>query len=146
MLLAITANAQYYEGRIRIDSANKSFLFQVTDDTRKASGLQYYYWFKSGHIRVTQGSYYGKLLHGNYKVVDIDKHLLEEGQFKKGIKTGLWRTWYENGNLKSTWQRKHGLFKDRYIIREYDTTGKIIIKRPENNTAGTQDSTSKKSL
>jgi len=115
--------AQYYNGRVRIDSSDRSYIFQVTDDGRRTNSGLFYYWFKSGRIHKTQGSYYGKLLHGNYKVVDRDRHLLEEGQFKKGLKTGLWRTWYEDGALRSTWRKRFGFWNQTYHISEYDANG-----------------------
>ncbi|ANH80033.1 hypothetical protein A8C56_02700 [Niabella ginsenosidivorans] len=117
-------NAQYYNGQVRIDSADRSFLFQVTDIVPQFHSRHFYYWFKSGHIYQTEGSFYGKLLHGYYKVVDKDRHLLEQGRFKLGEKTGLWRTWYENGQLKS-------LAKKRFLdgaqhIETYDENGKLL--------------------
>lgn len=116
-------NAQYYNGRVRIDSSDRSYIFQVTDDNQRTNPGLYYYWFKSGRIHKTQGGYYGKLLHGDYKVVDLDRHLLEEGQFKKGQKTGLWRSWYEDGTLKSTWRKRFGFWNNKYSINEYDVNG-----------------------
>ncbi|MFT4093082.1 MAG: hypothetical protein QM640_05530 [Niabella sp.] len=115
--------AQYYNGRIRVDSADRSYIFKITDKKRSTSRFRYYYWFKSGRIHQSQGSYYGKLLNGAYKVVDRDRHLLEEGYFKKGRKAGLWRTWYESGRLKSTWRRRFWFIGSSYNIREYDSNG-----------------------
>jgi antitoxin component YwqK of YwqJK toxin-antitoxin module len=124
--------AQYYNGRVRIDSADRSYIFQVTDDSRRTNSELFYYWFKSGRIHKTQGGYYGKLLHGNYKVVDRDRHLLEEGQFKKGQKTGLWRSWYEDGALKSTRRKGFGFWNKTYRIKEYDANGNTTKSGFEN--------------
>jgi len=133
ILLSHIVNAQYYNGSIRIDSSDRSYIFRVTDDERTTSRFRYYYWFKSGRIHKTQGSYYGKLLHGNYKVVDVDRHLLEEGCFRKGLKRGLWRTWHENGALKSSWRRRFRLVGNYYNIREYASDGQITKRGYENN-------------
>ncbi|HMR84415.1 MAG TPA: hypothetical protein PKE30_14830 [Niabella sp.] len=133
LLISIPVNAQYYNDYVRIDSADRSYIFMITDDSRITSYTKYYHWFKSGRIHTTQGSYYGKLLHGTYKVIDTERHLLEEGKFRKGLKTGLWRTWYENGTLKSSWNRRFGLFGNYYNIREYDHKGNLIKKGYENS-------------
>lgn len=127
-----SAKAQYYNGRVRIDSSDRSYIFQVTDDNRQTNPGLFYYWFKSGRIHKTQGGYYGKLLHGNYKVVDRDRHLLEEGAFKKGQKTGLWKTWYEDGTLRSTWRKRFGFRNRSYTIKEYDEQGHITRSGFEN--------------
>lgn len=127
-----SAKAQYYNGRIRIDSADRSYIFQVTDHNRQTALYDFYYWFKSGRIHQTQGSYYGKLLHGDYKVVDRDRHLLEEGQFKKGKKKGLWRTWYEDGTLKSTWRKRYWFRNGIYKVADYDANGNKIRSGYEN--------------
>ncbi|GAB3433144.1 toxin-antitoxin system YwqK family antitoxin [Niabella aquatica] len=126
ILSVVCAKAQYYDGRVRIDSADRSYIFQVTDNDKATSRYGFYYWFKSGRIHRTQGSYYGKLLHGNYKVVDKERHLLEEGKFRNGKKVGLWRTWYENGVLRSTWRRRYLFFGNPYNVSEYDINGNII--------------------
>jgi antitoxin component YwqK of YwqJK toxin-antitoxin module len=120
-----TLNAQYYNGRVRIDSADRSYIFQITDDNRPTKRYTYYYTFKSGYIHKTQGSYYGKLLHGDFKVVDTRRNLLEEGKFRKGIKKGLWRTWYEDGTLKSTWRRRYWFIGNAYNVSEYDAQGNV---------------------
>ncbi len=124
--LPFCTKAQYYNGQVRIDSADRSFLFQVTDVVPQFHSRHFYYWFKSGHIYQTEGSFYGKLLHGYYKVVDKERHLVEQGRFRWGEMTGPWGTWYENGQLKS-------LTKKRFIdgaqhVEMYDSTG-VLLKR-----------------
>ncbi len=119
-----SVSAQFNSDRRRIDSAERSYVFQVTDKSTWTHTKSFYYWFKSGRIHRTQGSYYGDLLHGNYKVVSPNRHLLEEGQFRKGVKTGRWRTWHENGYLKTVIKPKLILPGKSY--REYDDEGNII--------------------
>lgn len=141
LLISLTTatqlNAQYFEGRVRIDSAGRSFIFQVTDKHQTVSNHTILYWFKSGRIHQTQGSYYGRLLHGRYLVTDSDRRLLEEGQFKNGIKTGTWRTWHENGILKSIWRRRFGLGGNSWQLREYNSNGDLIKKGFENRNGFT---------
>jgi len=124
LILFTNINAQYYNGRVRIDSADRSYVFQITDNSTKPLKKVFYFWFKSGRVHKTQGSYYGKLLHGSYKVIDPDRRLLEEGQFGKGIKIGTWRTWYESGHLKTL--MKPRLVSPGFTYVEYDTKGNVI--------------------
>lgn len=126
LFLFICTKAQYYNGRVRIDSADKSYVFQISDDPTITYINTFYYWFKSGRIHQTQGAYYGKLLHGDYKVIDADRRLLEKGQFKKGIKMGRWLTWHNNGRIKS--KLKPRIFGSGFNLKEYDSFGNIAKK------------------
>ncbi|MBO9620907.1 MAG: hypothetical protein J7539_17940 [Niabella sp.] len=120
---SFVANAQYYDGRVRVDSADRSILFQVTEAHPQLHSRHFYTWFKSGHIYTTEGSFYGKLLHGDYKVVDKERHLLEEGRFRMGERKGLWRTWYENGFLKTRTQKR--FWDGALAIKEYSAAGSL---------------------
>ncbi|SDE00795.1 hypothetical protein [Niabella drilacis] len=88
LLLPACAPAQYYNGQVRIDSPDRSFIFQVTDAAPRLHSIHFYTWFKSGHIYTIEGSYYGRLLHGYFKVVDHEHRLAEEGRYKRGAKKG----------------------------------------------------------
>ncbi len=101
VLNALTVHSQYYNRQVRVDSLDNSYIFQVTYKKVQTHSLHFYYWFKSGRIHYTQGSYYGKLLHGYYKVIDKERRLLQQGRFRLGEKKGAWRSWYPNGFLKS---------------------------------------------
>lgn len=68
-----------------------------------------YYWYKADRIRVTRGGYDGKPLHGEYKQFDGNQNLKEKGTFKKGLKSGTWKTWYPNGELKDVSNWKNGI-------------------------------------
>ncbi|MCF3107867.1 hypothetical protein LL912_03660 [Niabella sp. CC-SYL272] len=124
--LAPDTAAQYYNGQVRIDSLDRSFLFQVTDARPRLHTRHFYTWFKSGHIYTTEGGYYGKLLHGYYKVVDKERRLLEEGRFKRGEKKGRWRTWHTNGRLRSLTRKR---FWDGALhINTFDPEGRRTKK------------------
>ena len=131
-LSTIKNTAQQNIDIVRLDSDSLSYLFHITQNKTHTVQQDHYYWFKSGRIHKTQGSYYGKLLHGNYKVFNSEGALLEEGRHNKGKKTGLWRTWYENGNIQSTRQKRFPAIRNAYNIREYDSTGKVVKKGFEN--------------
>ncbi|HEY1872553.1 MAG TPA: hypothetical protein VGG71_15930 [Chitinophagaceae bacterium] len=84
------------------------------DKNMKIVSNQNYYWYRDNTILMTMGGYDGRLLDGPYKVFYPTKNLIEEGQFKSGIKQGQWKSWYENGALKAVvnWSssRKNGSF------------------------------------
>lgn len=122
--MGMQLHGQFYQNRLRVDSTGKSLVFHVTDETAKTRKRIFYYWFKSGHIHKTEGSYDGKLLHGKYQATDMKKRLVEEGSFHKGVKTGLWRTWHENGHLRTV--MKPRLFSRGFYYKEYDSTGSIL--------------------
>ena len=68
-----------------------------------------YYWYDANQIHMTQGGFSGKLLDGLYAAYYRNKNLEEQGNFKKGLKTGIWKKWRADGSLESTTQWNHGL-------------------------------------
>jgi len=48
----------------------------------------HYTWYGSNQIRMTQGGYSGRLLHGEYTSFTKTHHLLEQGAYGGGLKTG----------------------------------------------------------
>ncbi|HEY4205203.1 MAG TPA: hypothetical protein VGM31_00250 [Puia sp.] len=81
-----------------------------------------YYWSKQDTILCTTGGYDGRLLNGAYKIFYPGKNLKESGQFKKGLKTGEWRTWYTGGRLASITYWKNGRQYGASVL--YDESGK----------------------
>jgi len=85
-----------------------------------------YFWFKGGLIHMTEGCVSGQLLHREFKKYYHSNQLAEQGIFKKGLKVGLWKNWFENGSTQSTQEysngQKHGKFYN------YNIEGKILEK------------------
>lgn len=81
-----------------------------------------YFWFSSNKISHTQGGYSGKLLNGDYNVFYANKNLKELGYFYKGLKSGVWKRWNENGNLQNDYTWNFG--KKNGIYHKYDSLGK----------------------
>jgi antitoxin component YwqK of YwqJK toxin-antitoxin module len=71
----------------------------------KIKNDRYYFWYFNNKIHSTQGGYNGQLLNGHYVAFYPDKNLKEEGNFKKGLKDGEWKSWNPNGDLTNviTW-------------------------------------------
>ena len=61
-----------------------------------------YYWFKGGLIHHAQSGIAGELLNDKFVKMYHSNQLAEQGYFKKGLKIGLWKTWYNNGILETT--------------------------------------------
>jgi hypothetical protein len=68
-----------------------------------------YYWYGAGAIHSTQGGFGGKPLDGLYNEYYPDKNLKEQGQFKKGLKNGIWKSWNDDGTLAGSTNWKHGV-------------------------------------
>jgi hypothetical protein len=65
----------------------------------KIKNDRYYFWYLNNVIHSTQGGYNGKLLNGHYIAFYPDKNLKEQGDFKTGLKDGIWKTWNPKGDL-----------------------------------------------
>lgn len=82
-----------------------------------------YYWFKAGRIHHTQGGFSGRLLNGHFTSFYLAKNLKEEGYFKKGVRSGLWRNWRENGILERAAYYRKGQENGRFV--RYDDSGVV---------------------
>ena len=125
---------------IRIESENSIAECNITDlqVPNPESGLTYY-WLKNRKINYSQGAYAGHLLHGKYQSFFPEGDLMESGQFKKGLKEGVWRNWGRNNQIQAeyTFSRggKDGPFKEYVagqLLRSGDYkdgvyNGKIVL-------------------
>jgi len=80
-----------------------------------------YYWFNSNQIYKTRGDYCGRLLDGQFHVLDPKGRMIEKGVFGKGLKQGRWTTWYPNGMYRMALEYKDG--KRNGTCFTYDTSG-----------------------
>ena len=83
-----------------------------------------YYWFSAHSIKSTQGGYSGKLLNGDYRESYANRNLKELGYFYKGLKTGIWRSWSQNGKLTEDYTWNFG--EKNGIYHKYDSLGKVL--------------------
>ncbi len=91
----------------------------------KPVSIYEYHWFAFDKIRANQGSFSGQLLHGKYKLYVGDYLLIEEGEFTKGLKSGVWKQWDSSGRLTAILQMKNGqkeglckFYKEGILIKE----------------------------
>lgn len=87
---------------------------------------RYYYSFKQGEVYKNKGGINGTPLQGAYREEYLDGSLKMLGDFQSGLKEGVWKEWYSNGELKSVYHYSNGRQVKRFF--HYDKSGKIIRK------------------
>jgi antitoxin component YwqK of YwqJK toxin-antitoxin module len=95
--------------KIRINESDKTVvagIIRFDGKPRLKPGL-FYYWYSANAIHSTQGGFSGLLLNGPYSEYYLNKNLKEEGAFKKGLKSGIWKSWNEDGTVNnvSIWEK-----------------------------------------
>jgi hypothetical protein len=59
-----------------------------------------YYWYYLNELHCNLGGYQGKLLHGSFILLDSKNNMISKGYIKEGVKDGVWKKWYPNGNIR----------------------------------------------
>ncbi len=90
------------------------------------SNKELYYWYKSGEIHYSQSNIGGNVLHNAYLKYYRSNQLAEKGEFNYGLKTGVWKSWYENGNLKERILWDNGILNGQYTL--FNSNGKLILQ------------------
>ena len=100
----------YGLNKVRITEQNKIIVAEIEPVSSHPSIKPnlYYYWYNANTIHISQGGFSGKLLNGPYIEYYTDKNLKEQGNFKKGLKDGVWKSWNEEGTLTSVTNWKRG--------------------------------------
>ena len=108
----------YGLNKVRITLADKIIVAEIEPVSSNPSIKQnlVYYWYSANIIHTTQGGFSGKLLNGQYNEYYPDKNLKEQGEFKNGLKNGIWKNWNDDGTLSALANWKHG--------------SEITVKRP----------------
>jgi antitoxin component YwqK of YwqJK toxin-antitoxin module len=68
----------------------------------------------------------GELLQDKFVKMYHSNQLAEQGTFKKGLKIGLWKTWFTNGMVETTQKWSDGL-QSGFFFR-YNESGLLIEK------------------
>jgi hypothetical protein len=92
----------------------------------KAKMGRMYYWYANNDIKNTDGSFDGKLLHGEYKSFFRDMGLKEQGNFNYGLKEGEWKTWFNDGKIHERINYEKG--KAEGIEELYNEQGEIVSR------------------
>jgi antitoxin component YwqK of YwqJK toxin-antitoxin module len=85
-----------------------------------------YYWFKGGLIHTAESGIAGVLLDGKYTKMYHNNQLAEQGFFRKGLKVGLWQTWFPNGLLETKQHWSKGLKSGSFYT--YNESGEMLEK------------------
>jgi antitoxin component YwqK of YwqJK toxin-antitoxin module len=110
----------------RISDLNFRYEFYTTSKKIKPKSNKIYYWFKGGLIHNAQAGVAGELLNEKFTKMYHSNQLAEQGEFKNGLKVGLWKTWHPNGIVETTQYWDNGLKKG--LFYHYDKNGDVIEK------------------
>ncbi len=110
----------------RISDSDFRYEFYTTDKKIKPKSTKTYYWFKGGLIHSAQAGVAGELLNGKFTKMFHSNQLAEQGEFRNGLKIGLWRTWHANGIVETTQYWNGGLRTG--LSYRYDKNGEVIEK------------------
>lgn len=113
---------------ITVNSTDAIIKIEVRSKQKKFSPKNnlIYYWYKSNKILATEGGFDGKPLHGKYTSFYFSQNLMEKGRFKKGLKKGAWKTWYENGKIKEIINWKSGIKHGKHV--SYNSLGELVAE------------------
>jgi antitoxin component YwqK of YwqJK toxin-antitoxin module len=110
-----SVSAQKYQDygldKVRIVEPDKIIQAEIIPVTTEPGikSDRFYYWYSSNKIHYSQGGFSGKLLNGAYNEYYLNKNLKEQGNFKKGLKKGTWKSWNEDGTLSQISVWKNGV-------------------------------------
>ncbi len=106
---------------------NKDFDIECYVSLKKVKSYdsdKMYYWFKSGEIHHSLSSSEGLVLHADYVKYYKSNQLAEKGTFNYGLKDDVWRSWYINGNVKTSVKWKEGQMHGHFI--SYDSLSNTL--------------------
>lgn len=83
-----------------------------------------YHWFHQGRLHQSVGGFAGKLLNGSFERFDRTGALREKGEFRQGLKIGVWQVWHGNGNLAGRYQWRRGARQGHF--EEYSLQGRLL--------------------
>lgn len=109
------------------DSLLETFCYRGEKKIRTKDDL-FYYWYAAQDIKHTRGAYGGKILHGTFTMFYYNKDLRSKGQFKYGLKKGIWKSWYQGGEIKSKEKWKAG----RLVGKAFYYSNKGLIQNETN--------------
>lgn len=110
----------------RVTDKEYRYEFYVTKKTAKIRSNRMYYWFKAGAIHTSEYGVSGELLHDDFEKFYFSNQLAEKGQFRRGLKVGVWKTWYPNGVLETYQYYDEGYRKSSFY--RYSNQGVLLEK------------------
>lgn len=99
----------------------------LSEESRtKPEGDHRYYWYSKNTILSSDGSFSGRLLHGQYTAYYPDHNLLAQGAFIRGLKTGKWISWFPGGGMHERSHFSKGKLNGPTEV--YDSTGRLTVR------------------
>ncbi len=134
VMLGISTYSQFSEHKystkeIRVREDNKVIIASILIGKHKEVPKkleQEYLWYLNNEIKTTKGDYYGKLLHGEYRIFDKNNNIISSGMVQKGLREGQWIEWHDNGNYKNIGHWHKGQPHGKWTNFGYD--GMILSK------------------
>ena len=110
----------------RISDENYRYEFYKTSKTITPKLSKTYFWFKGGLIHNAQSGIGGELLNAKFVKMYHSNQLAEQGMFRKGLKKGLWKTWYSSGVLESIQVWSNGVRAGMFF--KFNENGELVEK------------------
>ncbi|WP_291131233.1 toxin-antitoxin system YwqK family antitoxin [Flavobacterium sp. UBA7682] len=110
----------------RITDKEFRYEFYVTDAAPEIKSERIYYWFKAGAIHNSEYGIAGELLDDTFEKFYLNNQLAEKGSFNRGLRVGVWKTWYSNGVMKTNEYWDEGKKKGMSFL--YSEQGLLIEK------------------
>ncbi len=134
----LTASKRPTLTRITINSADSLVYAWCTIPKNgfKTNVEKTYFWYSNNQILHTDGSFSGKLLHGEYLCKYPNGQMKFSGQFKYGVKEGEWKQWYSNGNIKEIAEYSNGVMHGKHIL--YNPSNAAIIRHYKHGSIHTK--------
>ncbi|WP_298423794.1 hypothetical protein [uncultured Kordia sp.] len=108
-----------------INHQNFDYEFYISQETVKnPKENKMYYWYRSGEIHQSSAGIGGAVLVDSYQKFYKSKQLAEKGNFKNGLKHGVWHEWLESGALEKVIHWKKGVLHGKFI--SYNKKGEKI--------------------
>ncbi|TRW27544.1 hypothetical protein FMM05_02580 [Flavobacterium zepuense] len=123
LLLGVFALFSFSETSLKKRISDEYFRYEffTTDKDITPKEGKTYYWFKGGTIHSSEHGVGGELLQDDFLKYYHSNQLAEAGKYKKGLREGYWKTWFENGTLQSKTYYDDGQKDGSYFA--YDKTG-----------------------
>jgi antitoxin component YwqK of YwqJK toxin-antitoxin module len=116
-----------------LNSGDSIFVANILLDEAKVETdlKKTYYWYIRGKICHNTGDFSGKLLDGRFQVFVQDKLILS-GTYEKGIKTGRWISWKNDGSINNITMFKNGIAISDSISKAQSGVKKNRVKADPN--------------
>ncbi len=117
---------KFRKREVTINTNDSTVVFNILLDKGKNSieNELVYFWYLSGRIHKNRGGYGGHLLDGVFQSYGEEKHLIVQGEFHQGLKNGVWKVWYENGEYKRIEEWRKGRIHGK--IKYFSDAGELI--------------------